>query len=46
MASYVGENFSKVDEHSYKEALEHGVQFTGVYYWLDSKTALCWINNR
>ena len=29
-----------------KEALEHSVQFAGVYYWLDSKTALCWINNR
>lgn len=32
-----------------KEALEHSVQFSGVYYWLDSKTALtalCWINNR
>ena len=29
-----------------KEALEHSVQFSGVYYWLDSKTALCWINNQ
>ena len=29
-----------------KEALEHIVQFSSVYYWLDSETALCWINNR
>ena len=28
------------------EGLEHSVQFSSVYYWLDSKTALCWINNR
>ena len=29
-----------------KEALEAQVSLTGTRYWLDSKTAICWIQNR
>ena len=28
------------------KALEKDVKFSGSKYWLDSKTALCWIENR
>ena len=31
---------------SVKTALGSYVEFTEIRYWLDSKTALCWINNR
>ena len=29
-----------------KEALQSQIKFDNTYYWLDSKTALCWIKNR
>ena len=31
---------------SIKNALEAEVEITEIHYWLDSKTAFCWINNR
>lgn len=31
---------------SVKTALAHEIKITKTRYWLDSKTALCWINNR
>ena len=29
-----------------KTALEAEVEIIEIHYWLDSKTAFCWINNR
>jgi hypothetical protein len=31
---------------SVMKAMEHGIKFSGLKYWLDSKTAVCWIENR
>ena len=31
---------------SVMKAMEHDIKFSGLKYWLDSKTALCWIENR
>jgi hypothetical protein len=31
---------------SVMKAMEHDIKFSGLKYWLDSKIALCWIENR